>query len=531
MSAPKPLPARPSLESLRKQAKKLARDVAAGNAAAIARAREHLPKLAASLTQRNAQLVLAREYGFAGWRELTAEVGRHLGRGLEWAVQQAERAIHDSDVEGLKTLLTDHPALLSWQADDEDGGLLGMATSAFGDAGDSEREGWFTRAACAELLIEAGAIVKPDVCEGILRSRAKGLLHLFHRRGVLPRALKFAAALGDLDSVRAALGAGASDLESVNEAFSCACRFGNRNVASLLLARAITLDPELGERIDARADRSSFIEALAKPSHTQVAELGPWPVFVMQQIWSAVHANDVAAVVAQLRRDPWLLTDAWLDFQNELIETASFNHGREELLAALLDLEPAILRRRPPYPSRAVEWAIMYANTHLLPLLTRIWTVPDDLPHAAGVGNLARVKQWFDSSGAIRDLAAHYPYNDPQARSHLRWYSPTAQQVLDVAFAFAVTNGHFDVADFLLEQGADINTRWSSHEPASILHNLVFLPSPDARMRYLVDRGIDLTIKDYRWNATAEGWARHALKDEKMAQWLAEAQRRREAQG
>jgi len=30
--------------------------------------------------------------------------------------------------------------------------------------------------------------------------------------------------------------------------------------------------------------------------------------------------------------------------------------------------------------------------------------------------------------------------------------------VLDVALAFSVINGHFDVADFLLERGADINT-------------------------------------------------------------------------
>ena len=108
---------------------------------------------------------------------------------------------------------------------------------------------------------------------------------------------------------------------------------------------------------------------------------------------------------------------------------------------------------------------------------------------------------------------------------------PTAQQVLDVAFAFAVTNGHFDVADFLLEHGADIDTRWSSHEPASILHNLVFIPGSGDSMRYLVERGIDLTIKDYRWNATAEGWARYALRDEGLAAWLAEQQRQREQRG
>ena len=524
------LPARPSLESLRKQAKKLARAIAAGDAPAIARARLHLPNVAVPVTQRNAQLVIAREYGFAGWRELTAEVGKRLGKGLEWAAQEADRVIHDNDTEGLKKLLAEYPALLSWQADGEDGGLLDMATSAFGDAGDADREGWFTRGECAELLIDAGAIVTPKVCESLLRSRARALLQLFHRKGLLPSTLRFFAALGDLERVRAALAANGGDLKMVSEAFSCACRFAHDEAASVLLERSIALDPELGKRIAGSTDRATFIKTFAKPDFTRVAELGPWPVFVMEQVWRALHGNDLAAFVSELRREPWLLTDAGLEFQNGLIETASFNHDRGQFITALFDLDPAILRRRPPYPSRAVEWAVMYANTHLLPLLTRIWTVPDDLPFAAGVGDLERVKQWFDGAGAIRDVETHYPYHDSQARGHLRWYTPTAQQVLDVALAFAVTNGHFDVADFLLERGADINTRWSSHEPASILHNLVFIPESGASMRYLVERGIDLTIRDYRWNATAEGWARHALRDEKMAAWLAEEQQQREQQ-
>ena len=108
----------------------------------------------------------------------------------------------------------------------------------------------------------------------------------------------------------------------------------------------------------------------------------------------------------------------------------------------------------------------------------------------------------------------------------LHWGPPAAQHVLDTALAWSVLNRQFEVADFLLEHGANINTTWNSHEPASILHELVFRDNYDA-MRFLIDRGIDMTIKDYRWNSTAQGWARYAAKDEKMAQWLEEAERLR----
>ena len=186
--------------------------------------------------------------------------------------------------------------------------------------------------------------------------------------------------------------------------------------------------------------------------------------------------------------------------------------------------------RRPQ--SQAIEHALTYTKTHLIPLLTRIWPVPDDLPHAAGLGDLARVKRWFDKSGApaLGDLEKHFPCDDPHTLKYndLQWGAPTKQHVLDTALAWAVINRHFAVADYLLEHGANINTNWNSHEPASILHHLVFLPNPYESMQFLVDRGIDMTIKDYRWNGNAAGWARVGNNDEKMAQWLEDEERRRD---
>ena len=132
-------------------------------------------------------------------------------------------------------------------------------------------------------------------------------------------------------------------------------------------------------------------------------------------------------------------------------------------------------------------------------------------------------------AGATASLGRVRPYM-PKGRVEeyaRQWSAQSVQRVLDTAFAWSVMNRHFDVADFLLERGADINTTWSSHEPASILHELVFHANYES-MQFLIDRGIDMTIRDYRWNGTAQGWAFHAANDPKMAQWLEDAERLRE---
>src|SRR5262245_23398775 len=532
------LSARPSLESLRKQAKKLMRDIAAGDAAAIGRARAQLPQAKLPLSQRDAQLVLAREYGFPGWQDLLKEVKQRLGTGLEWAISRSPAIIHDNDIESLRQLLKEYPSLLSWKANENDGGLLGMATGSYGDSFDPVSEQHFTRAACAELLLDAGAVVAPSVCEGIIASRARGLLDLFHRRGLLPRTLKFFAALGDVDGVRARLDTNADDVAAVNEAFMFACHLQHATAAALLLNRAITLDAELGRRIESGPGRSAFIEYFIenRPAlRPRPDPVGLWQVFVKQQIEYAQREGDLTSFVDALRREAWLLSEAQVEFQVRLIEGAVggpydvATQPNAAFLKAILDLDPAVLHLAVPTPSRAFVHAFTYAHSHLVPILQRIWPLPDDLPHAAGNGDFARVRRWFDAAGrpALGDLANHFPAKDDWIRGNLKWGDPNVQQVLDTALAWAVMNNHFEIADFLLGHGADINTNWSSHEPASILHELVWYKNYEA-MQFLIDHGIDMTIRDYRWNATAQGWAAVAAKDEKMAQFLADAQQRRE---
>ena len=83
MSAEKSIPARPSVEQYRKQAKDLVKERARLQPEALGRIRRHHPRLrelsetqlrAAAFTLSDAQLVLAREHAFKTWPEFMRHV-------------------------------------------------------------------------------------------------------------------------------------------------------------------------------------------------------------------------------------------------------------------------------------------------------------------------------------------------------------------------------------------------------------------------------------------------------------------------
>jgi ankyrin repeat protein len=523
------LPRHSSFESIRKQAKKLARQFAAGDPVALARIHAQLPVPALPFTLRDAQLILAREYGFAGWQDLRTAVLRHEGKGLDWAVAEAERVIHDNHAERLAQLIQEYPALLSWRGDAGES-LLGFASESFGDSGDPDREQAFTRIACAEFLLDAGATAEPAIWENAIRARAKGVLQLLSRKGVLPRSLHLATALGDGDAVRNLLPG--ADAAAVTQAFLTACGFNYRAVAALLLDRCIEFDPALGERVEKWRGRSGFIAYLAE--HPQRSG-NPWLTVVLNELYAAMQERDLEEFNRWLKREPDLRNESNLALLVGFVQVAAYK-DRGPFIRLVLEFAPAIKAKRPP--SGAVVFALEYGNAHLIPLLTPIWPVPDDLPHAAGIGDFARVRGWFDEAGRPRlgSLSQHHPANNPSTLRNLHWIPANAQHVLDTALAWACMNKHFEIAAFLLERGANVNTDWSTHEPASILHEVAIRGNYEAA-QFLIDHGIDMTIRDYRWNGTAEGWAIHAyavgqppVGDTKMAEFLARAEHARKAQ-
>ena len=105
----RPLPANPNLDKQRKLAKALARDYWRGESKAIARVRALHPDPPApdNFALSDAQLVIARGYGFAGWPHMKHKI-ESLTRS---PADLFKAAVEAGDVDQVRQLLQTHPGL------------------------------------------------------------------------------------------------------------------------------------------------------------------------------------------------------------------------------------------------------------------------------------------------------------------------------------------------------------------------------------------------------------------------------------
>jgi len=126
----KPLPAHPSLDHLKYQAKDLQNAQRAGNPSALQRIREFHPRFrgasddviqAAKFTLSDAQLTIAREYCFASWAKLKAHVTSgepsqddvpFQDRIPDPVFRRAVELVDAGDADGLREFLRQHPQVV-----------------------------------------------------------------------------------------------------------------------------------------------------------------------------------------------------------------------------------------------------------------------------------------------------------------------------------------------------------------------------------------------------------------------------------
>lgn len=109
--------------------------------------------------------------------------------------------------------------------------------------------------------------------------------------------------------------------------------------------------------------------------------------------------------------------------------------------------------------------------------------------------------------GRLESLRAHLPHSAATDRHR--------------ALALAAQLGRTEAVRLLLDAGEDPNrfNPEGMHRHATPLHQAA-LGGHASTVRLLVSRGADRTVRDAAWEATPEGWARHAGHDT-LADWLA----------
>lgn len=142
------LPARPSLEHLRKQAKRLLREARRLEPGAVERLKTLAPlPPGATATLVDAQHVIAREHGFASWPKLKRHV-EALTRPVD-PVAALVAAVNDADAESVRALIETHPELAS-RLDDALPGFHFGATPLLAALPSGNRE-------LIDVLLRAGA--------------------------------------------------------------------------------------------------------------------------------------------------------------------------------------------------------------------------------------------------------------------------------------------------------------------------------------------------------------------------------------
>jgi hypothetical protein len=464
------LPSRPSLTQLKLQAKELRRAHAAGDRAAIERIVAHHPGrpgqtpgsvVAAKLTVADAQLVIAREYGFASWAKLKhrVEIADRIARYQPHPrFAEALAALDAGDADRLRELLAGDSALVRARTNlDPPYGYFSAATLLHHMAGNPGRENPLPAnvVEIARILLDAGSDVNAETI-GPNGGTTMGLLvtsHQASRRG-------FSGPLIDLLLERG---------------------------ATLDVHRPDALDGSLTNHAPAAAEK--MIELGAKPDVLAAAALGRMDLlrgFFDQdgrllhrprrhgKLMNARDAIGLAMLYAYVRHQP-----AAVDFLLELdgnwdmigVNNGTAMHraawaGDIDMIERLVTRGADISNRENPFTATPLSWA-QHNRQHEVVAWFRAHCAIDihdavcfDFPeHVA-----ARLRE--DPSSVNRRLDQ---WDIPRA-TPLHWAAWTHIEDVDGSHDLDETD-RAKTVELLLDSGADVNAvSGSGYTPLDIAH-------------------------------------------------------------
>lgn len=214
----------------------------------------------------------------------------------------------------------------------------------------------------------------------------------------------------------------------------------------------------------------------------------------------AVKRGDTGVVADLLRNQPELIRLAD-EYRKTGLHWAA-ETDQVETARLLLD-SGADIEALTSWGATPLEWAANMGSTKVGDLLLARGATGFTLIIAAGLGKLEQVKAIVASG---EDLSTHKRRGAPDSPDD-HWPAESAHilgDVLSDAMHSAARNGHTEVVEYLLDQGAQIDAKGVFG--ATGLH-WAAINGHRKMVDVLIARGASLTIRDARFNGTPQDWA------------------------
>ena len=225
------------------------------------------------------------------------------------------------------------------------------------------------------------------------------------------------------------------------------------------------------------------------------------PMIANREFFEAAATGDAERVSELVRSRPELV-HATQGYDKTGLHLAA-EKDYPDVARVLLDAG-ANIEARTSWGATALDWAATMGSTRVGQLLLDRGAKHYSLIIAAGLGRLDDVKAM-----AAGDLSGHRRQTVPAtaAGASDEWPLDSAHvkgDVLSDALYAAARNGHTEAVEYLLGLGADVNARGFFGAPG--LHWAAINGYADT-VELLLSRGADRTIRDARFDGTAENWA------------------------